>query len=107
MMYQDPCDVIHELIVVSRELLRLGDTGQEVPPTRVCAMLRTRRDLLQAEMRAQLSAASEPSGEEDAATGDRESKPTVRPPISSTRLKASVRPADSPSRARDQHKEGR
>jgi hypothetical protein len=33
--------------------------------------------------------------------------PTVRPPTSSTRLKASAQPADSPSQDRGQRKEGR
>ena len=105
-MDQDPCDVIHELIVVSRELLRLGDTGQEVPPTRVCAILRERRDLLQAEMRAQLRAAASSEADSSATAGDRDSVPTMRPPVSSSRLRASVRPADSPSRDRGQRREG-
>lgn len=104
-MHQDPCDVIHELIVVSRELLRLGDTGQEEPPTHVCAMLRARRDALQTEMRTQLRAASM-SRSEPPSAGDREGIPTVRPPISSARLRASAPRGDSPSPARAQRKEG-
>lgn len=105
MLYQDPCDVIRELIAVSRELIRLGDTGQPSPPSQVCALLRARRDALQSEMRAQLRAAAELAGDGVPRTGDRDSV-TVRPPISSTRLKASVQPADSPTRARGRRKEG-
>lgn len=104
-MHQDPCDVMSELIVVSRELLRLGDTGQEVAPTQVCAMLRARRNVLQSEMRTQLRAASL-ARSEPPTTGDRDSVPTVRPPTSSARLRASAPRGDSPNQARAQRKEG-
>ena len=103
-MDQDPCDVIHELIVVSRELLRLGDTGQEVAPSKVCAMLRRRRDLLQNEMRTQLCAVAGLSEEMAPHGADRESV-TVRPPISASRLKASARVTGSPSPILVQRKE--
>lgn len=105
-MHQDPCDVIHELIVVSRELLRLGDTGQETPPTQVCAILRARRDVLQSEMRAQLRAASV-ARSEPPTPGDRDVVPTVRPPISRARLRAIAPRAGSPTQAQAQRKEGR
>jgi len=105
-MHQDPCDVIHELIVVSRELLRLGDTGQEEAPSQVCNILRARRDVLQAEMRTQLRAASM-SRSEPPSAGDRELIATVRPPISRARLRASAPRGDSPNRGQAQRKEGR
>jgi hypothetical protein len=103
-MDQDPCDVIHELIVVSRELLRLGDTGQEVAPSKVCVMLRRRRDLLQTEMRTQLCAVAGLSAEMAPRGADPESV-TVRPPVSGTRFKASARATGSPIPIRAQRKE--
>ena len=102
-MDQDPCDVIRELIVVSRELLRLGDTGQDAPPSKVCAMLRTRRDILQTEMRTQLSSAAGLSIEMAPSGADRESV-TVRPPISASRIRAGANVGGSPDRSR--RKEG-
>ena len=101
---QDACEVIHELILVSRELLRLGDTGQDPAPSKICAVLRVQRDVLQAEMRAQLRAAATISGENTAPLAD-QAIATVRPPISSTRLKAIVPPADSPSQSPARRKE--
>lgn len=106
-MHRDPRDVIHELVVLSQELLRLGDAGQESPPSPVCAALRERRDLVQAEMRTELRLASGLAGSERPPSADRENAATVPPPAGSrTHLRAIARPADIPNPARAQRKEG-
>lgn len=106
-MHRDPRDVIHELVVLSNELFRLGDTGQDPPPSLACAALRTRRDLVQAEMRVQLRLASGLAGSERPPSADRENAATVPPPPRSlTHLRAIARPADTPNPARARRKEG-